>query len=47
MYKLLYDINGECAVVVVSHDVDSLRRNARNRAYVDHTLTYNPASMPL
>lgn len=47
MYKLLHDINGECAVVVVSHDVDSLRRNARNIAYVDHTLTYNPASMPL
>ena len=46
-FQLLHDINGECAVVVVSHDVDSLRRNARNMAYVDHTLTYNPASMPL
>lgn len=41
MYRLLHDINNECAVVVVSHDTAALRDNARNIAYVNGTLSYN------
>ena len=37
-YRLLHQINSECAVVVVGHDVDVLLRNARRVALVNETV---------
>lgn len=44
MYGLLHDINSDCAVVVVSHEVEELSANAKNMAYVNHRLAYNDMS---
>ena len=36
-YEMLKSINGECAVVVVGHDIDALLKNARNIVCVNHS----------
>lgn len=43
-YRLLHQLTGSCAVVVVGHDVDTLLRNARNIALVDHSVHQYKAS---
>ena len=40
LYELLDELNGRCAIVMVSHDTDSLLRHARSLAVVDRELTY-------
>ncbi|KAA6329484.1 High-affinity zinc uptake system ATP-binding protein ZnuC [termite gut metagenome] len=37
LYELLAEINKECAVVVVSHDIDTLKRYAKTMVYVKGT----------
>ena len=40
LYTLLKEINGQCAVVMVSHDMRAVEKYAKNIAFVDGTLTY-------
>ena len=40
LYELLDELNGRCAIVMVSHDTDTLLRHARSLAVVDRELTY-------
>ena len=40
-YQLLQEINKEAAIVLVSHDIETVRLNAKNMAYVEETLDYN------
>lgn len=40
LYTLLNEINGQCAVVMVSHDMRAVEEYAKNIAFVDGTLTY-------
>lgn len=40
LYTLLKEINGQCAVVMVSHDMRAVEEYAKNIAFVDGTLTY-------
>ncbi|MGN0310860.1 MAG: metal ABC transporter ATP-binding protein [Bacteroides sp.] len=44
LYELLDELNEQCAIVMVSHDTDSLLRHARSLAVVDRELTYYPAT---
>jgi zinc transport system ATP-binding protein len=37
LYELLVEINKECVVVVVSHDIDTLKRYAKTMVYVKGT----------
>ncbi|GHU78749.1 zinc ABC transporter ATP-binding protein [Bacteroidia bacterium] len=39
-YQLLKEINRETAIVLVSHDMETVRANAKNIAYVEETLDY-------
>ena len=39
-YQLLQEINKEAAIVLVSHDIETVRLNAKNIAYVEETLDY-------
>jgi len=39
-YQLLQQINKEAAIVLVSHDIETVRSNAKNIAYVEETLDY-------
>ncbi len=43
MYNLLGQINRDCAVVIVSHDIGSVMQNVRDVACVNRTLHYHPA----
>lgn len=38
MYQLLHDLNCDCAIVIVSHDVDAVRKHAGRVFRVDHSL---------
>lgn len=40
LYELLDELNKRCAIVMVSHDTDTLLRHARSLAVVDRELTY-------
>jgi len=40
-YQLLQGINKNAAIVLVSHDIETVRSNAKNIAYVEETLEYN------
>ena len=44
LYELLDELNQRCAIVMVSHDTDSLLRHARSLAVVDRELTYYPTT---
>lgn len=44
LYELLDELNVRCAIVMVSHDTDSLLRHARSLAVVDRELTYYPTT---
>jgi len=39
-YQLLQEINKNAAIVLVSHDIETVRSNAKNIAYVEETLDY-------
>lgn len=41
MYRLLGQINEECAVVIVSHDIGAVMQNVQEVACVDKTLHYH------
>ena len=47
MYALLHVLNEHCAVVIVSHDLDAVKANACNVAYVDGVLKYNEPNIDL
>ena len=38
MYSLLHDLNADCAIVIVSHDLEAVRRHARRVVRIDHAL---------
>lgn len=40
MYQILLDINRDCAIVMVSHNVKSILQNAKEVAYVNQILHY-------
>lgn len=42
LYSLLEHINSECAIMLVSHNLDAVMRMVKNIAVVNTTLTYNP-----
>lgn len=42
MYDMLGRFNRDCAIIMVSHDIDYIRQNAKSVAYVDEVLTLNP-----
>ncbi len=44
MYDMLVNINRECAIVMVSHDVGSVLQNVKSIACVNHTLHYHPGN---
>lgn len=44
LYALLEEINHECAIILVSHDVDAVIRNVKNIVYVNRTLDYRPCA---
>jgi len=39
-YQLLKELNKNAAIVLVSHDIETVRSNAKNIAYVEETLDY-------
>ena len=41
LYQLLNDINRECAIILVSHDLGSVLQNVRTIACVNETLDYH------
>lgn len=43
LYELLQEINKDCAIVLVSHDVGSVLRSVKNIACVNRDLHYHPA----
>ena len=47
MYEMLEQINRECAIIIVSHDVAEVLNNVKHIACVNHHLHYhNTADMP-
>jgi zinc transport system ATP-binding protein len=40
MYQILLDINRDCAIIMVSHNVKSILQNAKEVAYVNQILHY-------
>lgn len=47
MYQTLSDINRDCAIIIVSHDIATVIDNAKHVACVNHTLHYHDtAAMP-
>lgn len=43
MYKILGNLNSDCAVVIVSHDIGTVMQNVQNVACVNHSLHYHAA----
>lgn len=42
LYELLTEINKECAIVLVSHDIGTVLQNVKTIACVNETLDYHP-----
>lgn len=42
MYQMLNDINRDCAIIIVSHDIGSILQNVKAVAYVNHNVHYHP-----
>lgn len=42
LYKLLSDINKQCAIMLVSHDIGTILQNVKSIACVNGTLHYHP-----
>ena len=47
MYALLHDLNTDCAVVIVSHDMEAVRQHAREVVYVNRAVCPMPADVTL
>lgn len=41
LYELLAEINKECAIILVSHDIGTIQQKAKTIAYVNETLEYH------
>ncbi len=44
LYELLSEINQECAIILVSHDIGTVLQNVKSIACVNETLDYHPAT---
>lgn len=44
LYELLAEINRECAIILVSHDIGTVLQQVKSIACVNETLDYHPAS---
>lgn len=44
LYELLTEINKECAIILVSHDIGTVLQQVKSIACVNETLDYHPAS---
>ena len=42
LYELLEEINRECAIILVSHDIGAVLKQAKSIAFVNHRLDYRP-----
>lgn len=42
LYELLTEINRECAIILVSHDIGTVLQNVKSIACVNETLDYHP-----
>lgn len=42
LYELLTDINKDCAIILVSHDIGTVLQNVKSIACVNETLHYHP-----
>lgn len=42
LYQLLAEINRDCTVILVSHDIETVLQQAKSIAYVNETLDYQP-----
>lgn len=42
LYELLTEINKECAIILVSHDIGTVLQNVKSIACVNETLDYHP-----
>ena len=42
LYELLADLNRECAIVLVSHDIGTVLQQVKSIACVNRTLDYHP-----
>lgn len=42
LYELLSEINRECAIILVSHDIGTVLQNVKSIACVNETLDYHP-----
>jgi zinc transport system ATP-binding protein len=42
LYKLLEEINRQCAIILVSHDIGTVLQNVKTIACVNETLDYHP-----
>lgn len=42
LYELLTEINHECAIILVSHDIGTVLQNVKSIACVNETLDYHP-----
>lgn len=42
MYQMLNDINRDCAIIIVSHDIGSILQNVKAVACVNHNVHYHP-----
>lgn len=42
LYELLTDINNDCAIILVSHDIGTVLQNVKSIACVNETLDYHP-----
>ena len=42
LYKILEDINKDCAIIIVSHDIGTILQKVKSVACVNETLDYHP-----
>ena len=42
LYELLADLNRECAIILVSHDIGTVLQQVKSIACVNETLDYHP-----
>ncbi len=44
MYEMLKDINRECAIIIVSHDLAEISKYAKHIACVNHSIHYHDSA---
>lgn len=40
LYELLYELQKECAIILVSHDIGSVLKKVKSLAIIDHNISY-------